>query len=167
MENAHPCCRLTGKTPRGAITGKRSFLSGSQPLSGVWERCSQAPPFPVTQLNCLHLCSHGCLSAHLSWSIRGSGHDSTVPIQAGREIFCWKSLAKRKVRRPCITPLEVPQAACNPIGGTCSAAGPVPGFCLAPTGTGNARSLAQAGSSLSVISSSSRLVFLKKILQHW
>ena len=35
MENAHLCYRLAEKTPKGAISRKRSFPSGSQPLS--WE----------------------------------------------------------------------------------------------------------------------------------
>ena len=30
---------------------------GSQPLNGVWESCSQAPP-SIHTLDCLHLCSH-------------------------------------------------------------------------------------------------------------
>jgi len=51
---------------------------------GIQEKQSQAPPLPVTQVNCLHLCSHGWFSACLRWSISGSGHDSTVPIQTGR-----------------------------------------------------------------------------------
>ena len=58
QEGTHWCCRLT-ETPQGTITRKTPFLSGSQPLNGVWERCSQAPPLPVTPLNCLHLCPQG------------------------------------------------------------------------------------------------------------
>ena len=54
MENTHCCCRLAGKTPRRAISRKRSFPSGSQPLNGVQERWSQAPALPVTQVGCLH-----------------------------------------------------------------------------------------------------------------
>ena len=34
MKNAHLCHRLARKTPRGAISRKRSFPSGSQPLNG-------------------------------------------------------------------------------------------------------------------------------------
>jgi len=55
MEYAHLCCKLTGKTPRGAISGKRPFPSGSQALNG-W---SQAPLLLVAPENCLHPCSHG------------------------------------------------------------------------------------------------------------
>jgi len=47
------------KSPKGAISRKRSFPGGSQPLNGVQERCSLAPPLPVTQVNCLHLRSCG------------------------------------------------------------------------------------------------------------
>jgi len=32
------------KTPQGAISRQKAFLSGSQPLNEVKERCSQAPP---------------------------------------------------------------------------------------------------------------------------
>ena len=52
------------------MSRKRSFPSDSQPLNGVQERCSQAPPLLFTQVNCLHLCSHGWLSPCLRWSIR-------------------------------------------------------------------------------------------------
>lgn len=65
---------------RSNLQRKRPLLCGSQPLNGVSERWSQAPPLSVTQVNCLHLCSHGWLSAYLRWSIRASGPDSTVSI---------------------------------------------------------------------------------------
>ena len=37
------------------LEGRRG--GGSQPLNGVWESCSQAPP-SIHTLDCLHLCSH-------------------------------------------------------------------------------------------------------------
>jgi len=74
------------KIPQRAISREKAFLSSSQPLNEVKEKWRLAPPLPVTQVNCLHLCSHGWLSACLRWLIRGSGHDSTVsntPILLG------------------------------------------------------------------------------------
>ena len=38
-------------------------------------------PFWSLRWNCVHPCPCGWLSARLRWSIRGSGWDSTVPIQ--------------------------------------------------------------------------------------
>ena len=66
---------------------KRSFPSGSQPLNGVYEGCSQVLPLPVTQLNCLHLCSHSWPSPCLRCSISGSGCDWTVTIQNALATF--------------------------------------------------------------------------------
>jgi len=38
-------------------------------------------PFWSLRWDCVHLCPCSWLSARLRWSIRGSGRDSTVPIQ--------------------------------------------------------------------------------------
>jgi len=71
--------RLTRETPQRRNLQPEVLPQWQSALKwGLRERCSQAPPLPVTQVNCLHLCSQGWAGPFPMCSISGSGHDSTV-----------------------------------------------------------------------------------------
>jgi len=83
-KNCLPVCEDLGsqrKFPKGGISRKRSFPSGSQTLNEVQERWSQAPP----QRELPSPVIPGLIGSCLQVLISGLGCDSTVPIHGGRD----------------------------------------------------------------------------------